>query len=79
MIEDFKIIGRIDFIETIAIGNRIRDIRRLRRMYGHGRWRKRKGVAIVSLPSGRIHHVELHWYEAQGIGRREFKIKTYLD
>jgi hypothetical protein len=22
---------------------------------------------------------ELHWYEATGVGRREFKIKRYLD
>ena len=23
--------------------------------------------------------VELHWYEAHGIGKRDFKIKAYLD
>jgi hypothetical protein len=71
MTEQFEIIGRIDFIETIAIGNRIREIERLRNTYGYGRWRKLKGVAIVSFPDGTIHPVELHWYEAHGIGRRK--------
>jgi hypothetical protein len=76
---EFKIIGRIDLIETIAVGNRIREIGRLRRAYGHGRWRKLKGLAVVSLSDGTIRPVELHWYEAHGIGRRELKIKSYLD
>jgi hypothetical protein len=31
---NFEIIGEIVAIETIAIGNKIRDIRRLRRAYG---------------------------------------------
>ena len=79
MIESFQIIGKIDLIETIAVGNRIREIARLRTTYGHGRWRKLKGLAIVSFPDGTIRPVELHWYEAHGIGRREFKIKQYLD
>jgi hypothetical protein len=79
MNEQFEIIGRIDLIETIAIGNRIREIRRLREMYGHGRWRKLKGLAIVAFPDGTIRPAELYWYEAHGIGRRELKIKHYLD
>jgi hypothetical protein len=79
MTEHFEIIGRIDLIETIAIGNRIREIVRLRKTYGYGRWRKLKGLAIVSFPDGTIRPVELHWYEAHGIGRKEFKIKKYLD
>jgi hypothetical protein len=79
MSEQFKIIGKIDLIEIIAIGGRIRGIRRLRKSYGPGRWRKLKGTALVSLPNGRIRHVELHWYEAHGIGRRELKIKKYLN
>lgn len=79
MSEKFEIIGGIDLIETIPIGNRIREIRRLREMYGHGRWRKLKGLAIVALPDGRIRPVELHWYEAHGIGRVELKIKRRLD
>ena len=75
----FKILGRIPDIETIAVGNAIREIRRLRRTYGLGRWRKRKGVATVELRNGSIRVAELHWYEAHGIGPREYKIKEYLD
>jgi hypothetical protein len=79
MSEDFEVIGKIDLIETIAIGNRLRAMERLRKTYGRGRWRKLKGVAVVSFSDGTIHRVELHWYEAHGIGRRELKIKNYLD
>jgi hypothetical protein len=45
---------------------------------GGGRWRKRKGIARVRLGDGSIHLAELHWYEATGIGRKEFKIKHLL-
>lgn len=76
---DFKILGRISDVETIAVGNAIREIKRLRRTYGIGRWRKRKGVATVELRDGSIRVAELHWYEAHGIGTREYKIKEYLD
>ena len=76
---DFKVLGRITDVETIAIGNAIREIRRLQRVYGLGRWRKRKGIARVELSSGTIRLVEIHWYEAHGIGRHELKIKDYLD
>ncbi|MGA9770253.1 MAG: hypothetical protein WBV94_14530 [Blastocatellia bacterium] len=75
----FNIISEISNIEIIATGNRIRDIARLRRLYGKGRWRKMKGTALVRLASGRIRLAELHWYEAHGIGRKEFKRKQYLD
>jgi len=75
----FEIIGEIMDIEAIAIGSKIRDIARLRRGYGKGRWRKLKGVAKVRLRSGRIRLAELHWYEAHGIGKREMKRKRYLD
>ena len=54
-------------------------VARLRRQFGPGRWRKLKGVATVRLPGGRIRRVELHWYEAHGVGRRKLKIKGYLD
>jgi hypothetical protein len=75
----FEIIGNIKNIETIAVGGRIRDIMRLRKQYGLGRWRKLKGFAEVRLPNGRIHRAELHWYEASGIGRKKIKIKRFLD
>jgi hypothetical protein len=79
MSEDFEIIGKIDEIETIAVGSRIREIARLRKAFGVGRWRKLKGVATVRLEDGTIHRVELHWYEAHGLGRKKLKIKEYLD
>ena len=76
---NFEIISEIIEIEAIAIGSKIHDVARLRRMYGKGRWRKLKGVAKVRLRSGRIRLAELHWYEAHGIGKREMKRKRYLD
>jgi len=75
----FEIINGIKNIETIAVGGNIRDIMRLRKQYGVGRWRKMKGVANVRLQSGSIRNAELHWYEAHGIGRRKMKIKRLLD
>jgi hypothetical protein len=76
---NFEILSEITDIEPIAIGSSIRDIRRLRRTYGKGRWRKLKGMARIRLRSGRIRLAELHWYEAHGIGRKEIKRKQYLD
>jgi hypothetical protein len=74
----FEILGEIEDAETIAAGAGIREIARLRRRYGRGRWRKRKGHAEVHLESGEIVRAEIHWYEATGIGKREFKIKRIL-
>ena len=76
---DFTVISEIEDIETFAIGRRIREEKRLRKKYGKGRWRKRKGVATVRLADGAVKDAELHWYEATGIGRRELKIKRYID
>ena len=75
----FEIIGQITEVKTIAKGTSVRERKGLRKQFGLGRWRKLKGVANVSLANGRIRKVELHWYEAHGIGRRKFKIKRYLD
>jgi len=75
----FEIVGEIIDVETFATGSSIREIGRLRKFYGRGRWRKRKGVARVRLPDGSIRLAEVHWYEAHGIGRRELKIKRYVD
>jgi hypothetical protein len=74
----FEILSEISQIETFASGSGIREIARLRRIYGRGRWRKRKGIARIRLPDGTVHLAELHWYEAAGIGRKEFKIKHLL-
>lgn len=76
---NFEILGDISNIETIAKGSGIRERARLRRVYGRGRWRKRKGLADVRLADGSIACAEIHWYEASGIGRREFKIKRFID
>ena len=75
----FRLLGRITNVETIAVGTAIREIARLRRHYGRARWRKRKGVARVELEDGSVRLAELHWYEATSVGRRELKIKHYLD
>jgi hypothetical protein len=61
-----------------CVGGAIRDLARLRKRYGRGRWRKMKGVATIRLANGRVRRAELHWYEAPGIGRREFKRKRYV-
>jgi hypothetical protein len=76
---DFEIIGNIEAIETIAVGSKIRVLAYLQKVHGRGRWRKLKGVASVRIPNGQIRRVELHWYEAHGIGRKDMKVKKYLD
>ena len=75
----FEIVGDITHAETFAIGASIREIARLRKRYGRGRWRKRKGIARVRLEDGAVRLAEVHWYEVHGIGRRDFKIKHYMD
>lgn len=77
--ENFEIIGEVRNIETIAVGNAIRDIARLEEKYGEGRWRKLKGIAKVRLFDGTIRSAEIHWYEAHGIGKRKMKIKFFMD
>lgn len=76
---EFTVLGGITDVETFATGREIRELKRLRRQYGPGRWRKRKGIANVRLADGAVRRAELHWYEATGIGRKEVKIKRYLD
>jgi hypothetical protein len=75
----FDVVGEIEQTETIASGSRVKVRERLQKIYGRGRWRKRKGVATVRLQNGKLRRVELHWYEAHGIGKKDFKIKNYLD
>ena len=74
----FEIIGEISQVETIATTSGIRELPRLRKFYGRGRWRKRKGIAEVRLAAGDLVMAEVHWYEATGIGKREFKIKRLI-
>ena len=75
----FEVIGEIEQIETIAVGGNIRDIMRLQKQYGPGRWRKLKGLARVRLLNGKVCKAELHWYEAHGIGKKKLKIKRFLN
>ena len=75
----FEIISDITDIEVIAIGNSIRDLERLREQYDDGRWRKMKGIALIQLSNGHVRKAEIHWYEAHGVGRKEFKRKGYLE
>jgi hypothetical protein len=75
----FEILTAIVDIETMAVSGSIRDLRRLVKSFGAGRWRKLKGTATVRLESGRVRRAELHWYEAHGIGKRDVKIKRYVD
>lgn len=74
-----QLLSQITDVETLAIGSAIRDILYLRRRYGSGRWRKLKGIATVSTGDGTICRAEIHWYEANGIGRVDLKIKRYVD
>jgi hypothetical protein len=75
----FEIVGSISDIETIATGRQIREVARLKKVYGAGRWRKLKGIATVRLPNGMTIRAEVHWYERHGLGRRELKVKRPLD
>ena len=56
---NFRILGRISHAETIAQGTGIRELPRLRRVYGPGNWRKRKGTARIQLDNGDIRLAEL--------------------
>jgi hypothetical protein len=76
---DYEVVGEIADVETFAVGKSIRELTRLRRVYGPGRWRKRKGTARVRLADGTVCKAEVHWYEAHGLGRKEMKIKRFLD
>ena len=75
----FKIVGPIANEALIASGKAIRERKRLWKAYGKARWRKLKGTADVQFLDGTIRHAEIHWYEAHGIGAKEYKIKRILD
>lgn len=75
----FEVINPIEQIETFAQGTAIRELQRLQKRYGKGKWRKRKGIARVRLPDGEVLKAEVHWYEATGLGKFEFKIKQFLE
>lgn len=77
---DFEFVSELRQIEIIASGRGVRERLRLRKMYGGHRWRKLKGIAHVRLTDGSVRLAEVHWYEAHGVGKREFKLKLpFLD
>jgi hypothetical protein len=74
-----KIVRLLSSARVIARGRGIRELRRLRRCYPAGRnWRKKAAEAEIVLNSGITMRAEVHWYEAHGYGRVEFKIKRLL-
>lgn len=75
----FEVVGEIGDVEVIAQGPSVRERARLMAQFGGERWRKLKGTAAVRLRDGRACRVEVHWYEAHGVGRRKLKIKRILE
>ena len=58
---DFELVGDLTEVETIATARGNRELPRLRRLYGRGRWRKMKVIARIRLRAGRTRLAELHW------------------
>lgn len=75
---DFTIISNITNKEVIARNRSIKNLGRLKKYYGDGVWLKMKGIALIQTNTGRAMNAEIHWYEANGIGKFEFKIKRIL-
>jgi hypothetical protein len=74
----FELVGDISAIEVISSGRQIRELARLQKLYGKGRWRKMKGRAFIRVGGDRVRLAEVHWYEAHGVGKKEIKRKRYL-
>ncbi len=74
----WEILSEIGDVETVAIGRGVRIRRYLDRAYGAGHWRKMKGIATVRLADGTVCRAEIHWFEAHGIGRKDFKVKRII-
>lgn len=75
---EIEILSEIKDIETIALGRGVYIRHYLESTYGKGHWRKRKGKATVRLADGTVAGAEIHWFEAHGIGRKDFKVKRIL-
>jgi hypothetical protein len=75
---NFDLITQISDIEVIARGIGVEARHYLNHTYGHGRWRKLKGKAIVEYENGQVWLIEVHWFEAHGIGRRDPKEKRKI-
>ncbi len=79
MVWTFELVGELADVETIVVNLSIRENADLKARYGGRRWRKLKGVGLVRLTNGKGRRAEVHWYEAQGLGKRKLKIKGLLD
>ena len=78
MMQIREILSEIRKKEVIATGSSVKIKKRLEKLYGQGNWKKMKGVANVRLSDGSIKLAEIHWFEAHGIGKKNFKVKYYL-
>ncbi|HTO12555.1 MAG TPA: hypothetical protein VMQ51_13360, partial [Candidatus Binatia bacterium] len=67
---DFELTRPIRRVTTLA-GRQGEARARLRRLHGRGPWRKLSAVTRVRLRDGSVHKAMVHWYAADGIGRRE--------
>ena len=74
----FEVLSEMRDVEIIAAGRGVYIRRYLERSYGRGRWRKMKGSATVRLADGTVCEAEIHWFEAHGRGRQDFKIKRVI-
>ena len=75
----FTIVGEVRNARRIATGRAVHIRRHLIQRFGAGRWREMAGEATIQLEDGTIQRVELHWFEAHGIGRVYFKRKRSLN
>ncbi len=73
-----EILSEIRNKEVIAKGGSVKIRRRLEKFYGHGNWKKMKGIAKVRLSDSSVKLAEIHWFEAHGIGKKNIKVKYYL-
>jgi hypothetical protein len=79
VMQKFELVGEVQGAETFAEGRGIRNLKSLQKKYGGKNWRKRKGFASLrSLETGEVFRVELHWYEAHGVGKVALKVKEWL-
>ena len=59
--QPFSLSGSIEGIETIAESHGIRELARLRKVYGPGNWKKRKSITWITLETGETCRAEIHW------------------
>jgi hypothetical protein len=75
----FRLRSEITNVRVIAVGRTIRDLAKVKKAYGKGRWRKLKGTALVELDTGEVLQAELTLVRGHGIGRRDMKVKQVLN